>query len=307
MEFDKRHDIWVEKYRPKRIRDLILPEKYLKKFEEYAKNPTNILMVSLNPGTGKTSTLNAIIKETGTESLFINASLENGIDTLRGKISQFASTESLNGKPKIVVLDEADALTTNVQSGLRGALEEFSLNCRFIITCNYITNIIPPIVNRFEVIDFDQIFSSEIKEIIPRINERLQFILNTEGVKYEPQDLINVIKNYYPSIRGMINELQKSVFDNKLDLRIQKDSDFSHIIELIRKRNFEELMKAVYSLTNADRFYEFIFKNLNNLDIQVQNRPKVIVIVAKYQYQNAFVRDKNLNLGACLVELANLI
>lgn len=106
MEFDKRHDIWVEKYRPKRIRDLILPEKYLKKFEEYSKNPTNILMVSLNPGTGKTSTLNAIIKETGTESLFINASLENGIDTLRGKISQFASTESLNGKPKIVVLDE---------------------------------------------------------------------------------------------------------------------------------------------------------------------------------------------------------
>lgn len=206
-----------------------------------------------------------------------------------------------------IVTHNCDNLSSQTQSGLRGAIEEFSLNCRFILTCNYITNIIPPIVNRFEVFNFDEIFSNETKEILPKILNRLEFILNTEGVKYQQTDLIELIKSYYPSIRGMIGEIQKSTFNNTLNLNTQISTDFNNLLNILRSKNFENLMKTVYSLTNAERFYEFMFKNINNLNIQTANRPKVLVILGKYQYQNAFVRDKNLNLGACLVELASLV
>lgn len=304
MTINNKHDIWVERYRPQKIDDLILPEKYLNKFKDFIKNPSNILLSSINPGTGKTSTMNALIKEGNFESLFINASLENGIDVLRGKIIQFAASESFDGKPKIVILDECDQFTDSAQGALRGIIEEFASNCRFILTCNYITKIIPAIVNRFEVYDFDEVLDKNKQELVPKIFNYLKEILENEKVQFSQEDLVNVIKNYYPSIRGMVACLQKSNFNNVLSLDIQKDSDFSEIIEFVKKRDFDKLMKTVYSLTNADKFYEFAFRKL---EIPNQNKPQTYIILAKYQYQSAFSRDKNLNLAACLMEIASLL
>ena len=304
MTINNKHDIWVERYRPQKIDDLILPEKYLNKFKDFIKNPSNILLSSINPGTGKTSTMNALIKEGNFESLFINASLENGIDVLRGKIIQFAASESFDGKPKIVILDECDQFTDSAQGALRGIIEEFASNCRFILTCNYITKIVPAIVNRFEVYDFDEVLNRNKQELVPKIFNYLKEILENEKVQFSQEDLVNVIKNYYPSIRGMVACLQKSTFNNVLSLDIQKDSDFSEIIEFVKKRDFDKLMKTVYSLTNADKFYEFAFRKL---EIPNQNKPQAYIILAKYQYQSAFSRDKNLNLAACLMEIASLL
>lgn len=304
MTINNKHDIWVERYRPQKIDDLILPEKYLNKFKDFIKNPSNILLSSINPGTGKTSTMNALIKEGNFESLFINASLENGIDVLRGKIIQFAASESFDGKPKIVILDECDQFTDSAQGALRGIIEEFASNCRFILTCNYITKIVPAIVNRFEVYDFDEVLDRNKQELVPKIFNYLKEILENEKVQFSQEDLVNVIKNYYPSIRGMVACLQKSNFNNVLSLDIQKDSDFSEIVEFVKKRDFDKLMKTVYSLTNADKFYEFAFRKL---EIPNQNKPQTYIILAKYQYQSAFSRDKNLNLAACLMEIASLL
>lgn len=304
MTINNKHDIWVERYRPQKIDDLILPEKYLNKFKDFIINPSNILLSSINPGTGKTSTMNALIKEGNFESLFINASLENGIDVLRGKIIQFAASESFDGKPKIVILDECDQFTDSAQGALRGIIEEFASNCRFILTCNYITKIVPAIVNRFEVYDFDEVLGRNKQELVPKIFNYLKEILENEKVQFSQEDLVNVIKNYYPSIRGMVACLQKSNFNNVLSLDIQKDSDFSEIIEFVKKRDFDKLMKTVYSLTNADKFYEFAFRKL---EIPNQNKPQTYIILAKYQYQSAFSRDKNLNLAACLMEIASLL
>lgn len=303
MTINSNHDIWVEKYRPAKVEDLILPEKYQIKFKEYLKSPSNILLSSLNPGTGKTSVATALVKEGCFESIFINASLENGIDTLRGKIQHFASTESFDGKPKIVVLDEIDNYTESAQSALRGFIEEFSVNCRFILTCNYTTKLIPAIINRFETYNFDEIFNDNIKEIIPKISNLLKLILENENIQYNQDDINNIIKNYYPSIRGMIGCLQKSSFQNILNLNIQKDTDFTEIINFVKARDFDNLIKNVYKLTNADKFYEFAFKKL---DCSNKNKPNMLIILAKYQYQSAFCRDKNLNLAACLMELAPL-
>ncbi|EKN8003669.1 AAA family ATPase [Campylobacter coli] len=304
MTIDLKHDIWVEKYRPQKIDDLILPNVYLDKFRKYIEKPSNILLSSVNPGTGKTSTAQAIIKEGNFESLYINASLESGIDTMRSKILQFASTESFDGKPKIVLADEFDYFGQNGQAAARALIEEVAANCRFILTCNYVSNIMPPIVNRFEVFDFDAVHASNKQELVQKAFNLLKEILDNEKVSYTNEDLVNIIKNYYPSIRGMIACLQKCNFNNKLILDIQKDSDFEGLIDLIRSRNFDNLMKVIYGLTNPDAFYEYAFKKL---DIQNSNKPQAIIILAKYQYQSTFARDRNLNLAACIMELAPLL
>lgn len=304
MTINNKHAIWIEKYRPQKIDDLILPQTYLDKFKNYLKSPSNILLCSINPGTGKTSTVNAIINEGEFEGLFINASLENGIDVLRGKIVQFASTESFDGKPKIVVLDECDNLTEAAQKSIRGIIEETAVNCRFILTCNYINNIIPAVQNRFEIYNFDDIHTKNRKELITKAFNLLIEILHNEKVTFKQEDLIEVIKNYYPSIRGMIACLQKSNFNNELELDIQNDDNFLELIDYIKKKDFQNVMKIIYGLTNADKFYEYAFKKL---EVPNQNKPQLIIALAKYQYQSAFARDKNLNLAACIMEIAGLI
>lgn len=305
MVINESQNIWYEKYRPQRVEDLILPKEYIEKFKAFVSEPRHILLTSVTPGTGKTSTLNAIIKESGVESLFVNASLDTGVDVLRGRIHQFASTESVDGRKRIVVLDEIDNATSAMQAALRGFLEEFSVNCVFILTCNYKSKILPPIVNRCECYDFDDIFR-DAQTLIPLIFERLTFILNNEKISFENADVVETIRGYYPSIREMVGVLQKSVVlkDNKksLDLKVSKYEEFDDLFTKIQSKDFEGMTKQIQVFTNPDGFYTWLYKKIRTL----KNPSQALIIIAKYQYQNAFVRDHNLNLAACCAELMNL-
>lgn len=204
-----------------------------------------------------------------------------------------------------IVTHNCDNYSQDSQSALRGFIEEFSSNCRFILTCNYASKIIEPILNRFEVYDFDAAFSNP-NELIPQIYERLEYILNLESIKFEKADLIKVIKNQYPSIRGMIMTLQKCSYDNKLNVdSVSNDSDFPRLFDFIKKKDFEGIIKFIYSLNNASGFYSFAFKHI--LDSVYSKKSQIIMILAKYQDLDIRVRDKNLNLAACIMELAPLI
>ncbi len=300
MLINDKEKIWYEKYRPQRVKDLILPERFIKKFTEYLENPTHILLLSVTPGTGKTSLVNAIVKESQRETIFINASKDTSIDIVRGRILQFASTEALDSRSKIVVLDEVDGFAG--QAALRGLIEEFSSNCSFILTANYKAKILEPIINRCETYDFDLI-SNEKEALIPQIYNRLKFILDNEKISYQDTDILTIIKNFYPSIRQMIGELQKSVFENKIVLQLSNNEDFVKLYTFIVKKDYENCIKLIYSLTNPDGFYSWCFNKMKESKVN----PKVVLILAKYQYQNAFSRDKNLNLCACVTEIMETI
>lgn len=304
MIINDKEIIWAEKYRPQRIEDLILPDEYLKKFKTMLENPKNVLLVSSNPGLGKTSTANAIVKESGMESLYINASLESSIDVLRGKVKQFASTSSFDGRKKIVIYDEFDGFSDQAFSGLRSSIEEFSSNCLFIATCNYMNKIPEPIVNRFEVYDFDKIFEYNKNIIFKKIVIKLIQILKNENIEFNQEDIVKLVDLKYPSIRGMLIMLQSNMIDNKLQLsEITLKDTYQDLLDLMKSRNFELMIKKVYEIVNPDGFYTWLF---NHID-KVSQKSQVILTIAKYQFQSANVRDKNLNLGACCVELAALI
>lgn len=304
MIINDKEIIWAEKYRPQRIEDLILPDEYLKKFKTMLENPKNVLLVSSNPGLGKTSTANAIVKESGMESLYINASLESSIDVLRGKVKQFAYTSSFDGRKKIVVYDEFDGFSDQAFSGLRSCIEEFSSNCLFIATCNYLNKIPEPIVNRFEVYDFDKIFEYNKNIIFKKIVVKLIQILQNEKIEFNQEDIVKLVDLKYPSIRGMLMLLQSNMTDNKLQFsEITLKDTYQDLLDLMKSRNFELMIKKVYEIVNPDGFYTWLF---NHID-KVSQKQQVILTIAKYQFQSANVRDKNLNLGACCVEIAGLI
>ena len=303
MIFNEKEFIWVEKYRPQRIDDLILDDKIKSRLKEFLNTQSNLLFSSRTPGLGKTSIANAIIKEGGFESLFLNASLEKGIDVLRGSVASFASTSSFNGKKKIVILDEIDNMTEQAQSALRGFIEEFSINCCFIATCNYINKIIEPVRNRFEIFDFDKMVfdtQSNVKEIY----ERLEFILKNEKIEYDNSNILQIIKENYPSIRGCIMSLQRNCVNGKLQYNVfDNENAYQKIIELAQSKNIQEMLKIIYEITNPSGFYSYVFNNIRNY----KNIPQMIVVLAKYQEYDSKVRDKNLNLGACLIELAPVL
>ena len=309
MLINKNETIWYEKYRPQQIKDLIITDDIRAKLQHQvdSRQITNMLFCSETPGTGKTSTVNAIVRESGIESLFINASLENGIDTLRGKIKQFASACSFNGDRRLVILDESDNFSENFQAAFRGIIEEFSSNCSFIMTCNYVNKIIPAIVNRFEVYNFDNFYTNR-ESLIKQIFQRLKFILEQEQINFDPKDLIPIINTYYPSVRGMFGFTQKSIINNNLvvdQTQLQNLSGFNELIENIKQKKFEGMLNEVYKVNNPDSFYTYMYKNLQ--DFNQKSRPQILICIAKYQFQSASVRDKNLNLAACCVELANFI
>ena len=306
MKFNPSHTIWMEKYRPQQTEDLILPPSVKEKFMQYAKNEDipNLGLWSHNPGTGKTSTATALIKEINGEALFINASMENGIDLLRSKIQNFASTTAFDGKIKVVVLDEVDNLSQSAQYAFRNLIESFALNCRFILTGNFKEKMLEPLLDRLENYDFNN-FSKQ--DLVKPMFERLKFILENEKVEYDQQDLVPIINTYYPSLRGMIGALQKLSHNGKLVVTqgaLDKTDEYMQIINLIKKKDFNALINAVNDLNNPDNLYTFMFKHISEFD---KNKlPQVTMILAKYQFQSSSVRDKNLNLAACAFELLQL-
>lgn len=249
--------------------------------------------------TGKSSLSHAIVKEIGGEALWVNASLERGIDTLRGKIQNFASSSSFDDKIKIVVMDECDHLSSSAQAAFRGFLDEFGANCRFIFTGNYKDQIIEPLINRLENYDFNQLPK---KEMIKPIFERLKLILDSEGVKYDPKDVAELIGEGYPSIRSMISNLQK--FSTTGELKFSKEDlgNLSSLDEIMKSTDYLDMISSVNNLSSPSSVYTELYNNSQRY-FRTDSLPQVIVAIAKYQEMNSSVRDKHLNLAACLTEL----
>ena len=300
--------LWVEMYRPKTIEDCILPDRLKKPFQEYVNNKEiPNLMLTGSAGVGKTTVARAMCDEIGINHLYINASENRGIDVLRTTIRNYASTVSLTGGKKVIILDEADYLTGEAQAALRGAIEEFAKNCTFIFTCNFKSKLIDALHSRCSVIDF-ALKNDEKKEMAAQLFKRLQFILTQEGVTYDKAVVAKIIEKYFPDYRRTLNELQRYSSSGSLDAGIVAQlSDVRKISELVKHlkdKNFGEMRK--WCVANSDiepaRIYRKIYDSLYEY-FKPDSIPQAVVIISKYQYQAAFVADQEINLVACLTEL----
>tara|TARA_R110000824_G_scaffold276181_2_gene464730 strand:+ start:715 stop:1653 length:939 start_codon:yes stop_codon:yes gene_type:complete len=302
------HGLFVEKYRPKTIKDCILPLILKDTLTGIIKSgqSQNLLLYG-GAGVGKTTVARAICNELNADYILINCSEEGNIDTLRTKIRQFASTVSLNGGSKIVVLDEFDySNAQSIQPALRGAIEEFSKNCRFIITCNYKNRIISPIHSRCTNIEF-KIPMKEKPGIAIQILSRLEDILNTENIPYEKSVLVSLITKYFPDIRRILNELQRYSVSGLIDVGILSqigELQVKDLVSAMKGRDFASCRKwAVENIDNSQtELFRKIYDGLNEY-MKSSSIPQAILIIAEYQYKSAFVADQEINLTACIVEL----
>ena len=300
--------LWVEKYRPKKIDDVILSADLYKTFSTIVENgDVPNMLFSGTPGTGKTTVAKAICNELDLDHIVINGSEDGNIDTLRGKIRQFASSISLQGGYKVVILDEADYLNPqSTQPALRGFIEEFSDNCRFIFTCNFKNRIIEPLHSRCSVYDFN-ISKSELQRLCSVFMARLYMILDNEGVGYDQMALADLIMKYSPDWGRVLNECQRYSISGHIDegiLSTVSDTNYQNLFSYLKDKDFKNMRKWV--VENIDTDTSVIFRGIydrmiNNLE--PHHIPQVILILADYQYKNAFVADHELNVVACMTEI----
>ena len=300
--------LYVEKYRPHKIEDCILPDRLKKVFQEYV-TEGNIpnLMLTGTAGCGKTTVAKAMCEEIGCNFLFINSSDERGIDTLRTKIKGYASTVSLTGGRKVIILDEADYLTPEAQAGLRGAIEEFSENCSFIFTCNFKARLIDALHSRCSVIDF-ALKGDEKAKMALQMFKRLSVILTQEGISYDKDVLGKIVQRYFPDYRRTLNELQRYSTSGNIDAgvlsQVESVRKLDDLIKALKEKDFSTMRKWVVNNSDIDqsRIFRSIYDNLC-VYLKPESVPMAVVTLAKYQYQAAFVADQELNLVACLTEL----
>jgi replication factor C small subunit len=310
-KINEKFNIWEEKYRPQVIEDLILPEEYKKQFKEIVKQEMlpNMLFVSSIPGTGKTSLVKCIINETDPSVKWINASQDNNVSTARNEIVGFASTISAEGKKKLIVLDEADNLSTSsagtagAQDILRGVIEQYSQNVRFILTANYKDRFITPLLSRLKVYDFDEIFMTHKKELAKQMYQRLIFICENEKIEYKKEDLQELIKTHYPSMRNMIVALQQNVFDNKLILKNKKvDTIYDELFQATLQKDFEKVRQLAMETSNPSGFYTWFFKHKFPL-INDNFKIELAIKLAHYQELDRNARNKAITLTGFLSEI----
>ena len=302
--------IWVEKYRPKTIDDCILPDSIKKTFKDFLNRGEipNMLLAG-PPGVGKTTVAKALCNELGVDFYVINGSDEGRfLDTVRNNAKNFASTVSLSSeaKHKVVIIDEADNTGNDVQLLLRAFIEEFAGNCRFIFTCNYKNKILEPLHSRCTVIDFS-IRGKEKQQIAANFFQRLNFILEQERIETDKKVLVELINKHFPDWRRILNECQRYSVSGKIDsgiLAAFSDVAVDDLIKNLKEKNFPEVRKWVNNNMDNDtsvlfrRIYDSLYKSL------VANTvPAAVLVIAKYQYQMAFVADQEINMLACLTEI----
>jgi len=288
------HLLFTEKYRPKKIEDCILPERLKKPFQEYV-NQSNIPNLLL-----------AGCEEIGCDYMVINGSDESGIDTFRTKIKNYASSMSLSGGRKVIIIDEADYLNPNsTQPALRNAIEEFAINCSFIFTCNYKTRIIEPLHSRCAVIDFG-LKNDEKASMASQFFKRLQSVLQTEKIEYDDKVIAELVKKHFPDFRRVLNELQRYSQFGKIDVGILAqigNVQLQEIVKHIKAKDFGAIRKWVAtSDLDANGVFRQIYDSLYDF-MKPHSIPQAVLIIADYQYKNAFVADTEINLVACLTEL----
>ena len=304
--------LWVEEYRPKTIDDCILPDSLKTLFKSFIKKgELSNLLFSGTPGIGKTTVAKALCEELNCDWIMINGSEEGGIDVLRNKIKNFASTVSLSGGKKVVILDEADYLNPqSTQPALRGFVEEFHKNCRFILTCNFKNRIIEPLHSRFSNIEF-RINPKDKPKLASKLFERAVYILKDQNISYEEKVLAELIKKHFPDFRKLINELQRYSVSGTIDAGILvnvSDENLKSLLTHLKNKEFSDMRKWVVNNLDNDpvkifrKIYDTLYTNLEPSTI-----PHAVLIIADYQYKSAFVADQEINLVACLTELMSQV
>ena len=304
--------LWVEQYRPKTIDDCILPDSLKTLFSSFVKKgELSNLLFSGTPGIGKTTVAKALCEELNCDWIMINGSEEGGIDVLRNKIKNFASTVSLSGGKKVVILDEADYLNPqSTQPALRGFVEEFHKNCRFILTCNFKNRIIEPLHSRFSNIEF-KVNPKDKPKLASRLFERAIFILKEKNISYEDKVLVELITKHFPDFRKLINELQRYSVSGSIDAGILvnvSDENLKTLITHLKNKEFSDMRKWVVNNLDNDpvkifrKIYDTLYQSLEPSTI-----PHAVLIIADYQYKSAFVADQEINLVACLTELMSQV
>ena len=304
--------LWVEEYRPKTIDDCILPQSLKTLFQSFIeKGEVSNLLFSGTPGVGKTTVAKALCEQMNCDWIMINGSEEGGIDVLRNKIKNFASTVSLSGGKKVVILDEADYLNPqSTQPALRGFVEEFHKNCRFILTCNFKNRIIEPLHSRFSNIEF-RISPKDKGKLATKLFERVTYILKEQNIEYEEAVVAELIKKHFPDFRKLINELQRYSISGVIDAGVLvnvSDENLKTLVAHLKTKEFGNMRKWVVNNLDNDpvkifrKIYDSMYTNL-----QPETIPHAVLIIADYQYKSAFVADQEINLVACLTELMSQV
>lgn len=300
--------LWVEKYRPQSVADTILPSQLKETFQKIVDGGElpNMLFTG-TAGLGKTTVAKALCKQLDLDYIIINGSEEGNIDTLRGKIKQFASSVSLQGGYKVVILDEADYLNPqSTQPALRGFIEEFSNNCRFILTCNFKNRIIEPLHSRCGVYEFNT-SKKDLADLAGQFYKRFIYILDQEGVQYEQKAVADLIMKYAPDWRRVLNEGQRGSLGGS---GINGSSDessgagFDQLATCLKNKDFKKMRSWVVNHMDVDTnaILRGLYDNMNEY-VQPQSIPQLVLILADYQYKDAFVADHELNIVACMTEI----
>jgi len=304
--------LWVEKYRPKTINDCILPERLKETFNSFIAqgNIPNLLLTG-GPGIGKTTVARAMLEELGCDYIIINGSLNGNIDVLRNDITQFASTVSFAGGRKYVILDEADYLNANsTQPALRNFMEEFSGNCGFILTCNFKNRIIEPLHSRCSVVEF-KINNEDKPQLAAKFFKRVLGVLEAENVTYDKAVCADLVSKHMPDWRRVLNELQRYSSTGRIDSGILvnfSNDSYNKLVGFLKTKNFKEMRLWVAEQNETDnsvifrKMYDAAYEFVKPSDI-----PQLVLLIADYQYKDAFVADKEINLVAfmtnCMMEL----
>jgi DNA polymerase III delta prime subunit len=308
IDFRDDQFLWVEKYRPQKIDDCVLPDSLKDTFKQYiAQGELPHFLLSGTAGVGKTTVAKALCNEIGAEYIMINGSEESGIDTLRTKIKGFASTVSLTDSPKIVIIDEADYLQANsTQPALRSFIEEFSANCRFIFTCNFKNRILEAIHSRCACIDF-KIDNKDKQVLLGTFFKRASQILKQENVDFDQKVVAELITKHFPDYRRVLNELQRYSVSGKIDSGIlvnMSQESFKDLIKMMKEKDFTNVRKWVGKNSDSDTvalFRELYDTSVTNM--APESIPQLVLILADYQYKAAFVADHELNIMAALTEI----
>ncbi len=298
--------LWVEKYRPKKVADTILPNGIKETFQKLVDTGElpNMLFTG-TAGLGKTTVAKALCNELNLDYIIINGSEEGNIDTLRGKIKQFASSVSLQGGYKVVILDEADYLNPqSTQPALRGFIEEFSNNCRFILTCNFKNRIIEPLHSRCGVYEFNTT-KKDLALLAAQFMKRCKFILEEEGVSYDEMAIADLIMKFAPDWRRVLNELQRQSISGNVSVKVdQVGGSFDDLFKHLKTKDFKNMRSWVVNNidTDASAIFRGIYDRMYD-KLNLQSIPQLVLILADYQYKNAFVADHELNVVACMTEI----
>ena len=304
--------LWVEKYRPQKIEDCILPSELKQTFQQFVDNgECPNLLLSGSAGCGKTTVAKAMLEQLGCTYMMINGSEESGIDVLRNKIKNFASTVSMDGKRKYVILDEADYLNPqSTQPALRGFMEEFSKNCGFILTCNFRNRIIEPLHSRCSTVEF-LIPTEERPKLAGQFMKRVQNILKDEGINSNDKVVAKLIEKFFPDWRKVLNELQRYGASGEIDAGILvniSENSVKELISFLKNKEFTNVRRWIVNNLDNDpariyrRLYDSLYDNLDNSTI-----PHAVIILADYSYKSAFVADQEINLLACMTEIMSQV